>query len=163
MPATLPVPIEFSLPAGWRSVSPAELGTPNTAFVALHPDTARAGFTANITISGDVRAEDIPMTEVADEALERLRADVREVRLGRRSEVGSAEDPGLTQAVGLSVELNGRQRDLVQFQVFIGMRDRREPDRRAVLEIALTALPDQFPEVVGDFEKFVATIKPEAA
>lgn len=163
MAPTLPVPIEFALPDGWRAVSPNEVGTPKTAFVALHPDTASSGFTANITMSGDIRAEDVAMTAIADEALERLRADVREVRLGRRNEVGSADDPGLTQAVGLSVELNGRPRDLVQFQVFIGMRDRRDPARRAVLEVALTALPDQFPQVIGDFERFVATIKPEAA
>ena len=121
MVTTIPVPIEFSLPEGWRSVPPDEVGAEDAAFVALHP-AAGEGFTANITISGELRPSDVALTELADEAIERLRSGSSEVFAGRRSEVGSAENPGLTQAVRLTVEIDGRPRDLVQLQVFLGMR-----------------------------------------
>jgi hypothetical protein len=160
---TIPVPIEFSLPEGWRSVPPDEVGTPDAAFVALNPAAAGKGFTPNITLTGEVRGEDVALTEVADEALERLRAGGAEVKLGRRNEVGSPENPGLTQAVQLSLTLKGQPAKMVQFQVFLGMRDQADPNRRAVLHIVLTSLQEQFEDVIGDFQKFVATIRPEGA
>jgi hypothetical protein len=161
---TIPVPIEFSLPEGWRSVPPDEVGTPEAAFVALFPAEAGNGFTPNITLSGEVYPEDVALTDVADEALERLRAGGAEVKLGRRNEVGSVENPGLTQAVQLSVQLNGKPEKLVQFQVFLGMQDQKDPNRRAVLHVVLTSLLEgQFEKVIGDFQEFLATIKPEGS
>jgi hypothetical protein len=161
---TLPVPIEFSLPEGWRSVPPDQVDTPEAAFVALHTGLVGSGFTPNITITGEVVGDDVPLTVIADQAVERLRAtDPGEVRLGRRSEVGSAENPGLTQAVKLTTNLRGGLGELVQFQVFLGMADRRQPGRRAVLHIVLTSLLEQFPQVINDFQQFIATIQPESA
>jgi hypothetical protein len=159
MTATLPVQIEFSLPAGWRSVPPDDVGAGEAAFVALHPPSTN-GFTANITISGEVRPADVPLTEIADEALARLGAGARELRLGRRTAVGSADNPGLTQAVRMSVELRGRPQDIVQLQVYVGMRDTRDGQRQAVLHVALTATPDQFEQVIDNFQQFVSTIRP---
>ena len=164
MGASLPVPIEFSLPPGWRSVPPDAVGTPNAAFVALHSASSQQGFTANITITGETHEDDVTLTEIGDAAVERLRAQgARDVTLGRRNETGTAEDPGLTQAVKLNVDLRGRPQDLIQFQVFLAMRDRRDPRRRAVLHVILSALPEQFPTVIGDFEQFLSTIRPEGA
>lgn len=160
MAATIPVPIEFSLPEGWRSVSPDQAGAPEAAFVALRPPASQ-GFTANITMSGELYTDQVSLTQLADEAVDRLRAGAREVQLGRRSEVGSAANPGLTQAVRLSVLLNGAPADIVQFQVFLTMRDTRDPRRLAVLHVVLSALPDQFAGVIEDFQKFIATIRPE--
>jgi hypothetical protein len=159
--ATLPVPIEFSLPESWQSAPPDDVGAPDAAFVALHPGTSK-GFTANITITGEIRGDDVPLTRIADEALERLRATARNVIPGRLSEVGSAENPGLTQAVRISIDLDGRPRDIVQLQVFLGMRDTRAR-RRAVLHIVLSALPEQFEHVIGDFQKFLSSIRPEGS
>ncbi|MFE6616531.1 hypothetical protein [Amycolatopsis sp. NPDC057786] len=160
MVATLPVPIEFSLPAGWLSAPPNEVGAGDSAFVALHPP-ASAGFTANITITGEIRESYIPLAHVADEALETLRRSDPDARLGKRKESGSPENPGLTQSVRLSMTLDGRRLDVVQLQVFLGMWDKRDPRRRAVLHIVLSALPEQFDQVAGDFQKFVSTIRPE--
>jgi hypothetical protein len=163
--ATIPVPIEFSLPEGWRSVPPDEVGTPDAAFVALHPGSVRNGFTANITLTGEIRGEDDELTAIADEAVERLRAGgAQDVKVGRRNEVGSPENPGLTQAVKLTIPLNGRPAELVQFQVFMALRDQKDPSRRAVLHLVLSALlEDQFEKVIDDFQKFLSTIKPESA
>ena len=164
MGTNLPVPIEFSLPSGWRSVPPEAVGTPGAAFVALHPGSAQHGFTANITITGETHEDDVTLTEIGDAAVERLRAQgARDVTLGRRNETGTAEDPGLTQAVKLNVDLRGRPQDLIQFQVFLTMRDRHDPRRRAVLHVVLSALPEQFPSVIGNFEQFLSTIRPEGA
>ena len=165
MVTTLPVPIKFSLPEGWRSVPPDEVGTPEAAFVALHPGSVRNGFTANITLTGEIRGEDEELTAIADEAVERLRAGgAQDVKLGRRNEVGSAENPGLTQAVKLTIPLNGRAAELVQFQVFMALRDQKDPGRRAVLHLVLSALlEDQFEKVIDDFQKFLSTIEPESA
>jgi hypothetical protein len=160
---TIPVPIEFSLPEGWRSVPPDEVGAPEAAFVALHLTAVHQGFTANIAVSGEVRPDDVPLTQLADESLARLRSGAREVVPGRRNEVGTPENPGLTQVVRMFVDLDGATRDIVQFQVFLGFRAADGEHRRAVLQIVLSALPEQFEEVIDDFHKFIATIRPEGA
>jgi hypothetical protein len=160
MATTLPVPIEFSLPEGWRSAPPDAVGAPQAAFVALHPESSN-GFTANITISGEVRTDDAPLTQIADEALAKLERTVGRVQLGRRNEVGSPENPGLTQAVRTSIQLDGRPREVVQLQVFLSMRDVRGAQRRAVLHIVLTATPEQFEQVIGDFQEFLSTVRPD--
>ncbi|MBA2944928.1 hypothetical protein [Streptomyces himalayensis] len=67
MATTLPVKVEFSLPEGWQSAPPDEVGAPGVAFVALHPDS-RDGFTANITIAGKLRGEGDTATGEGDTA-----------------------------------------------------------------------------------------------
>jgi hypothetical protein len=160
MATTIPVPIEFSLPEGWVSAPPDEVGAPDAAFVALHPNGAN-GFTANITISGEVRNDDASLPQIADEAAEKLQRATGRVQVGRRNEVGTPENPGFTQAVRTRINLNGKPVDVVQLQVFLGMADKLDVHRRAVLHIALTATPEQFETVIGDFQKFLKTIKPE--
>ena len=160
MATTIPVPIEFSLPEGWVSAPPDEVGAPEAAFVALRPSAAN-GFTPNITIAGEVRTDDVPLSVVADEAAEKLERATGQVQVGRRSEVGTPDNPGFTQAVRTRIKVGGQPLDVVQLQVFLGMADVQDPDRRAVLHIALTSKPDQFESVVGDFQKFLKTIRPE--
>jgi hypothetical protein len=160
--ATIPVPIEFSLPEGWLSVPPQEVEAEEAAFVALRPPSFK-GFTPNITISGELRQGEVPLSQVADEALERLRRGAPDVQLGRRNEVGSSDNPGLSQAVRMSLLLNGKREQLVQLQVFLGMRDTHDRSRYAVLQIVLSALAEQFDRVAGDFQKFLSTIRPEGA
>lgn len=162
MATTIPVPIEFSLPEGWVSAPPDEVGTPDAAFVALRPP-ASSGFTPNITISGEVRSHDASLTQVAGEALDKLQRSFRNVQLGRRKEVGSANNPGLTQAVRMTISLNGRPQDVVQLQVFLSMQDVRDPQRSAVLHIVLSATPDRFDDVIGEFQQFISTIRPDQA
>lgn len=162
MVATLPVPIQFSLPEGWRSVPPDEVNAAEAAFVALRPPPV-GGFTANITISGEVREDEVPLPRIADEAVEKLRAGARDVELGRRNDVGSAANPGLTQAVRMTVGLHGTPTEIGQFQVFLAMRDTEHKDRRVVLHIVLSALPEQFDNLLAEFQQFVSTIRPEGA
>lgn len=161
MATTIPVPIEFSIPEGWLSVSPDEIGTPNAAFVALRPDTGGDGFTANITISGDVRGGDVPLAEVAAEAVERLRRGAHEVTVGNAQATGTAANPVYTQPLRIDADVAGRRRYLVQYQVFMGFPDTADPSRRAVLQIVLSATPETFQPVFADFEEFLATLGPE--
>lgn len=156
MATTIPVPIEFSLPEGWRSAPPDEVGAPQAAFVALHPGSS-AGFTANITISGAVRSDDAALAEVAAEAVARLERGLGQVEVGRRSELDSA----YTQVVRMTVPVDGKPTGVVQLQVFLAMPDVRDERRRAVLEIVLSATPDQFEQLVDDFQAFLKTIRPD--
>ncbi len=160
MAATLPVPIEFSLPDGWLSVPPDEVGTPEAAFVALHPP-AEQGFTANISITGELRSDGASLSQAADESLQRLESEFETVYLGKRDELGSPAAPGLTQAVRLAADLNGSSQDLVQLQAFLGMADSQDAERMAVVQCVLTALPGQFEHVVPDFQQFLSTIQPD--
>ncbi|MPZ01049.1 MAG: hypothetical protein GEU97_24410 [Actinophytocola sp.] len=162
MASTIPVPIQFSLPEGWRSAPPDEVGAPDAAFVALRPPASN-GFTPNITLSGELRGDDVPLTQVADEVVARLESSVGSVQLGRRNEVGSDDSPGLTQAVRLPITLEGRKQDVVQFQVFITMRDTSDPSRKVVLHAVLSSTPDRFEAVISEFQTFLATIKPDQA
>ncbi|WP_158851956.1 hypothetical protein [Saccharothrix deserti] len=156
MATTLPVPIEFSLPDGWLSAPPDEVGAPQAAFVALHPGSS-AGFTANVTISGEVRTDDATLAQVAEEAAARLQRGLGTVEIGRRNELESA----YTQVVRMTAPINGRPVELVQLQVFLAMPDVRDERRRAVLEIVLSATPEQFENLVGDFQAFLKTIRPD--
>jgi hypothetical protein len=63
----------------------------------------------------------------------------------------------------MRITLNGHPQDLAQLQVFLGMQDVRDPRRQAVLRIVLTATPDRFDQVIGDFQQFISTIRPETA
>ncbi|MPY77690.1 MAG: hypothetical protein GEV04_04185 [Actinophytocola sp.] len=160
MASTIPVPITFSLPEGWHSAPPDEVGAPDAAFVALRPPASN-GFTPNITLSGELRGNDIPLTQVADEVVARLEGSVGTVQLGRRKEVGSDESPGLTQAVRMPITLQGTKQDVVQFQVFITMRDTQDTSRKVVLHAVLSSTPDRFEGVISEFQTFLSTIKPD--
>jgi hypothetical protein len=160
MASTLPVPIEFSLPDGWLSVPPDEVGTPESAFVALHPPP-QSGFTANISIAGELRTDGASLIQVADESLARLQSEFGSVQMGKRNETGSDAAPGLTQAVRMNVQLQGSPHDLVQLQAFLGMADTGDEEKMAVVQCVLTALPEQFENVLGDFQEFLSTIRPD--
>lgn len=162
MASTIPVPIQFSLPEGWQSAPPDEVNAPDAAFVALRPPASN-GFTPNITLSGELRGDDVPLTQVADEVIARLESSVGSVQLGRRKEVGSDDSPGLTQAVRMPITLEGRKQDVVQFQVFITMRDTSDPSRKVVLHAVLSSTPDRFEAVISEFQTFLSTIKPDQA
>ncbi|CAM3802467.1 hypothetical protein KIPE111705_25700 [Kibdelosporangium persicum] len=161
MATTIPVPIEFSLPEGWRAAPPDEVGSPHVAFVALKPPAVN-GFVSNITISGEIRP-DVPLGQIADEAIARLRNEVGQIKIGNRGEYGTEQNPGLTQAVRMLINVRGRPVDVAQLQVYIGMEDVRDPRRQAVLHIVLSAEADEFERVITDFQQFLTTVKPDQA
>lgn len=162
MATTLPVPIQFELPEGWQPAPPDEVGAEGAAFVALHPDERHPGFTANITISGQYRPDDAPLAAIADESIDALARAAGAATLADRSEVGSAEAPGLTQFVRVRQSLGGgAERELTQCQVYLSMRDIDDASKRVVVQLALTATPEQLDEVIGDFQAFVTSIRAE--
>jgi hypothetical protein len=178
MATTLPVKVEFSLPEGWQSAPPDEVGAPGVAFVALHLDS-RDGFTANITIAGKLRDKgDLATDEgdlatyagdsatyagdlvtIADESVQRL-SEAATVRVAKRTHVGTLEAPGFTQTLRISTTLRGWPLDLVQSQVYLVMQDVHDPAKRAVIELALTARPSQLDAVADDFKEFVRSFRP---
>src|SRR5690606_7944594 len=161
--AELPVPIEFSLPDGWQSVPPSEVNADNAAFVAVHPGFSGDEFTPTIVIAGDVHDGGTTLTQLAEEELEQLRTVDPDVRVEERRESGTADHPGLTQVVRLSMQQNGSAQELLQIQTLIGMQDTQDPDRKAVLRFALTTQPEHFERLAGDFQEFLSTVRPEGA
>jgi hypothetical protein len=160
MSTTLPVPIEFRLPDEWRPAPPDEVGAPDVAFVALHPEPD-AGFTANITIDGEYRPDEAELADMADESVQRMRAIAGSVVLTGRQEVGSEAAPGLTQQLSFTVETGGVRHALLQTQVYLSLLDDRDPHQRAVIRLALTATAAQHDEVLPDFQEFVRTVRPD--
>ncbi|GGY03690.1 hypothetical protein [Streptomyces djakartensis] len=160
MPTTLPVPIQFELPEGWRAEPPDAAGAPGAAFVARHP-RPDAGFTANITIDGEFRPDAATLPEIAHESVERLRQAGTLVEAIGRREIGSADAPGLTQTLAVSALVGGVHRDLVQSQVYLSMLDVADPSKRAVIRLILTATASQHPQVLSDFQDFVRTVRPD--
>ena len=161
MATTLPTPIEFRLPEGWRPAPPDEVGAPGVAFVALHPHPD-AGFTANITIDGELDTTSLAsLAALADASIDTLRHGGADVTLADRSEVGGGDAPGLTQTLTLRAEVNGEPRELVQSQVYLSLLDAAAPGRRAVVRLVLTASAAQFQAVLPDFQWFVWTVRPD--
>nr|WSU77112.1 hypothetical protein OG499_31020 [Streptomyces anulatus] len=161
MTTTLPVPIAFELPDGWRATPPDGVGAPGAAFVALHPHP-EAGFTANITVDGAFRPDAATLPEIADESVENLRGSAASVDIAERREVGSEEAPGLTQTLAISAVAGGALRDLIQSQVYLSMLDVNNPDKRAVIRLILTVTASQHRDVVEDFRDFVRTVRPDS-
>ncbi|MFI5878128.1 hypothetical protein [Streptomyces sp. NPDC051554] len=159
MSTTVPVPIEFDLPEGWRAAPPDEVGAPGAAFVAVRLPSD-AGFTANVTIDGEYRPDAATLAEIADESVEHLGRAATSVTVTSRRETGSVDAPGLTQTVAFSAVVDGTNRDLVQSQVYLSMLDVADPGKRAVIRLVLTSTASQHPAVLDDFRDFVRTVRP---
>lgn len=157
MVTQLPVPIAFSLSEGWHPVAPDEIGAPAAAFVALHPSSAGNGFTANITVGGQEHPPEVTLEQLADESAQRL-SDPRRPCLRGRADVGTPQAPGLTQTLDIVTE-GTPPLHLVQSQVYLSMHDVDSP-RHVVVELMLTCTPEQLDTVLGDYQKFVASVHP---
>ncbi|GAA2644855.1 MULTISPECIES: hypothetical protein [Streptomyces] len=159
MPTTLPVPIEFRLPEGWLPARP-EGFDPGVAFAAVHPQPD-AGFTANITIDGGFPKDGVALAEIADASVERLREFAESVEVVHRREAGSEDAPALTQRLGFSFDTDGARHELVQTQVYLFLVDTGDPHKRAMIRLALTATAAQHDSLLGDFQDFVRTVRPD--
>lgn len=158
---TLPVPIEFRLPEGWRPTAPDEAGAPAAAFVALIPDRAEpTGFTANVTIDGEIPPASATLTGLADRSVEIMTELATGVAVLDRTELGSAAAPALTQTLRLTAPVDRVERELVQAQVYLLLRDTHDPSTRAVIRLMLTATAAQARTILPDFRWLVSTVRP---
>ncbi|MFF8591418.1 hypothetical protein ACF061_08185 [Streptomyces sp. NPDC015220] len=160
MPKPLPIPLEFRLPEGWSPARPKEDDAEGVAFAAVHPQPD-AGFTANITIDGDVPPIDATLADLADDSVEHVREVAEAVTVVQRREVGSEDAPALTQRLAFATVVGGAPRDLVQSQVYLSLADVDDPHKRAVIRLILTATAAQHDDVLGDFQEFVHTVRPD--
>ena len=157
MVTELPVNIEFSLPDGWQAAPPDEVGAPEMAFVAVHPDGEDDGFTTNLTVAGELRDPALPIAAIADDSVHRIGKVAESVRVRDRVDLGPGDSRGMTQV--LDIEM-GQGKQLVQCQVYLSLDDIHDPRRRAVLELALTCKRERLEAVLPDFQRFVGTIRP---
>lgn len=159
MPTSLPVPITFQLPDGWGTAPPDSVGVSDVAFVVVHAQSD-AGFTANISISGEYHPDDASLAEIAVASVQRIRAVAESVKVVDRKEVGSCDVPGLAQTICFSAVVGGGRRDLVQSQVYLAMLD-GDSNGRAVFQLTLTATAVQYPSVVEGFQSLVRSVRPD--
>ncbi|MDK9496316.1 hypothetical protein QEZ40_000765 [Streptomyces katrae] len=160
MPATLPVPIGFSLPDGWLPARPDGLDAEGVAFAAVHP-RPDAGYAASITVDGGFPDAPPALAELADASVERLRGTAAQVEVADRREAGSADAPALVQRLSLSAVAGGSRRDLVQSQVYLLLKDVAAPLASAVIRLTLTATAAQHDAVLGEFQDFVRSVRPD--
>lgn len=160
MATELPVPIKFQLPDGWQAADPDRIGSPGSAFVAIHPDSQQSDSLASITIDGLVRDSAATLVEAADESVGNVEQVARHVAVTQRSELGTSDAPGLGQVLRMSVEINATVRELFQCQVYLFMGEVVDGDRRqrAIVRLVLTCNQQQFTSLMDDFQQFVATV-----
>jgi hypothetical protein len=144
-----PALLEFAPPPGWRPVDPVAAGAHDTDLVLLH-DESRTDFTANITVSV-FDGTNTSIVDVANGSLTRLSDAFTDVTLLRRNDI----DP---DGVAQMVRLRDAGRDLVQTRIHLLLPE--EHGGAVVLQVVLTATPDQLGEVVDDFQRFVANMRP---
>lgn len=157
---TLPVPIEFELPGPeWEPVPPESLGVTNASFLAVRRGVD-GEYTPTISISGDLRPDDATLDEIAEESLQLLRVQAEDVELVKRSDIGSAEAPAVTQLISATVSLEGRRLALRQAQVLVSFLDTKEPSKRAVVVFSCTTTDTQFDTVGREFQAMVASVRP---
>lgn len=163
MTGSLPIPIQFRLPDGWQAAPPDEVGAADVAFVAIHPGSQRPGSTANITVDGDHRPDPATLADIADESFRNIEEVSEAASVTQRSELGSAEAPGLGQVLKFSAVAGDTVRELFQCQIYLSMLDTDDPGRRVVVRLVLTADPEQFTALMDDFQEFVSSVRPDSA
>lgn len=162
MATELPVRINFQLPDGWHAAPPDEVGAPGVAFVAIHP-ASHKGFTANLTVAGQIREPELPMHAIADESLHRVQQSLPHAAVLQRDQIGTDSTPGIVQKLELVTTVENESLTLLQCQVYVSMHDVNDPSTRAVVELALTCTPNQLDDVFDDFQTFVQSIRPGEA
>ncbi|RSN33066.1 hypothetical protein DMC61_12190 [Amycolatopsis sp. WAC 04169] len=147
------LPLGFDIPDGWVPVEPSSVGAEGAVFVAVHRGTA-SEFTPNITLSVGQRPDQAQITDIADEAVERLGRTMAALEVVRRKVIGAGVAPGVTQVLRIRT---GEGQDLVQTQVLLTVPG-ANPAERLILEIACTATPEAARGLGDDFRRFVGSV-----
>ncbi|WP_410660711.1 hypothetical protein [Amycolatopsis sp. lyj-112] len=147
------LPLGFDIPDGWVPVDPASVGAAGAVFVAVHSEPAE-DFTPNITLSVGQRPDEAEITDIADEAVERLGRTMAALEVVRRKVIGTPVAPGVTQVLRIRT---GEGQDLVQTQVQLTVPGASQAER-LVLEIACTATPEAARRLGDDFRGFVGSV-----
>lgn len=149
-------PISFRLPDGWQAVPPGRLGEPHVDFAAIHLGTHGSGFTANITLNGDLLPDPADLPLRADLGMHLLREQGAEVLLARRTDHGSPDVPALSQDLVVTTRAGDRTLELAMSQFYLAAPN--AAGRPAMICAALTSTLAQFPTVIEDFRRFLSTI-----
>ncbi|OLT47806.1 hypothetical protein BJF85_14270 [Saccharomonospora sp. CUA-673] len=157
----LPVPITVQLPAGWRSLDPAQVDAPDAAFFAVHNESIETDFSTNIVVGGNIIEGDTTLKQVAQGEVESLRQDGGDPHVVQEQDGSDGAGPGETpvyfQVVQYDERMGNHQKTLAMAQTLIGFRDQN--DRLAVVSSTLTATPERLTEAAPEFEQFVASIR----
>ncbi len=158
MTTTVPVPIEFELPEGWRTAERREADESAAAYVALRTGVPGA-FTPNITVTAEYINEDKSLLGIADESVERLRRTAANVDMTGRRTVASDKAPGVLQTVSMVLHVGGTPVPLVQVQAILVLMDEADERRRATYLFALTAPEEHIELLLPEFQSFVGSVR----
>ncbi len=158
MTSTVPVPIEFDLPEGWRSAERKGADESSAAYVALRTGVPGT-FTPNITVTAELTDEDRSVLKIADESVERLRRTAVNVHMTERRTVASDKAPGVLQTVSMVLPIQGTPVALVQVQAILVLKDEADERRRATYLFALTAPEKDVELLLPDFQSFVGSVR----
>jgi hypothetical protein len=150
-------PISFRLPDGWQAVSPDRFGEPHLDFAALHLGTHGSGFTASITLNGDLLPDPADLPARADLAMLLLRERGAEVELAGRTELGNPGVPALSQDLLVAMRSGDRTLELAVSQFYLAAPN--AAGRAAMVCASLTSTQAQLPTVIEDFRRFLSTIE----
>lgn len=114
-------------------------------------------FRPNILVETVELAEDKTLMDFAQVFVERVEPTSLNVEVLQRRELGSAESPGLFQAVQFQIDTEEHGRlDMLQTSVFLAVRD-EVSGRRWGCALTLTALRDDARVAGPEFERLVAS------
>lgn len=129
------------------------------AFLALRRSES-AGFTTNVSVTGQVLAEESSIEALADQLVGDLRKLAPGAETLKREQYGSAGAPGVMQLLAFSLPVEGTEPlELQQLQVVVEAPDRTPgSDAALVYLVSLTGEPDEMEASIGDFQNFLATL-----
>ncbi|GAA3799348.1 hypothetical protein [Amycolatopsis tucumanensis] len=147
---SMPFPVGFAVPPGWRAPGPSETGCPLGTVACVRSEPA-----AVIAAAGGFRPDGASLPEIAAESVRDLRESGAVVEVLRRTEVGAAGSPGLAQV--LRVHAPGAA-EVVQCQAFLALHDVDDHGKRAVLRFVMATTGAG--ELAEDFRRFLGSIRP---
>ncbi|OXM72492.1 MULTISPECIES: hypothetical protein [Amycolatopsis] len=149
---SMPFPVGFAVPPGWRPPEPAETGSPlgTVACVRSEPD-------AVIAAGGGFRPGDASLAEIAGESVRDLRESGATVDVLQHTAVGTAGAPGLAQVLLVRAPAAA---EVVHCQAFLALHDTEDHGKRAVLRFVMATTSAAAPELAEDFRQFLGSIRP---
>ena len=157
--SALPVPLSVTVPEGWSSVDPAQLGVENAAWAGLQDASRAEAFATNILVEGLVVDGSTTLTALADQQFRSVGGT--NVKLSKREEGGSGRAKSLTQVIRSTQTVNGRQLDIAVIQVLFGFRDVDGSGRTAVDLATFSTTADKMSTLGPDFQQFIASVRPQ--
>jgi len=148
--------LELTPPAGWQVVAPHDVGADDLALL-LVKDNQPSGFTASISVA--LRAGEPPdVARIGSDAVRRLDATERDVRVHRREAIGSGRTEGMAQEVRFLSATPRGDVEALQLLLVLVIPGARDPDAVIVWVATFTAAARGSDALLTDFQSLVSSL-----